>query len=229
MAARWTEAELQILRQQYPDGQTSVLSERLGRSVDSVHSQASLLGIARSANAIADHKRALAKRRRDARPRVVHPMRIDEILSIVVYDPLTGFFTWRHGSKSGRRAGLIQRHGYRTISLRKHRYYEHRLAFAVVYGRWPSMIDHVNGDRSDNRLENLREATPSQNSANSKQRSSSLSGMRGVYLERKTGRWYSHITFRGQVFNLGRFGTKDEARIAYVAAKHKLFAEFARI
>lgn len=107
------------------------------------------------------------------------------------------------------------------------RFYLHRLAWQYVTGHPPAdQIDHINGDKHDNRFENLREATASTNGANMHGRSSS--GFKGVYLEKRSGRWFSAICVRNKRMHLGTFGSPEEAHAAYVAAAAKHFGEFAR-
>lgn len=80
------------------------------------------------------------------------------------YDPETGIFIWKNGRRASGVAGCFHRHGYIQIWIDGTAYLAHRLAFLIVFGRWPEHgIDHVNGDPSDNRMLNLCEATHSEN------------------------------------------------------------------
>jgi hypothetical protein len=93
------------------------------------------------------------------------------------------------------------------------------------------VIDHINGDRLDNRIENLRTATYSQNSANAKRHSRNTSGLKGASKRFKngkwTGRWQASITYQRKQINLGYFDTKEEAHAAYLEAARRLQGEFA--
>src|SRR4051812_34139236 len=92
--------------------------------------------------------------------------RLRELLD---YCPETGVFTRRTKKgheRSGDVAGYRDTHGYIKLSVDYKRYYAHRLAWLWITGVWPPQIDHINRDRADNRLENLRVATPAQNAAN---------------------------------------------------------------
>jgi len=94
---------------------------------------------------------------------------INKLRQMISYDPETGFLKWivpRRGHSAGSPAGYSHRTGYTFLEIENRHYAGHRVAWAVVHGKWPRYIDHINGNRSDNRLANLREATWQQNQAN---------------------------------------------------------------
>lgn len=104
----------------------------------------------------------------------------------------------------------------------------HRLAWALHFGRWPDQaIDHINGDRTDNRIANLRLATVAENTRNGKRRSTNTSGYKGVSLT-ENGQWRATIVAGGRQSYLGRFSTAEDAHAAYVKAASRLHGEFAR-
>jgi hypothetical protein len=139
------------------------------------------------------------------------------------YDRETGDLRWR---KSGAIAGTVQHRGYRRIVIDRRSFYAHRLAWLISYGRWPDLgLDHINGDTGDNRLENLREATHSQNAANAKLRSDNLRGLRGTVLIK--GRWYARVTKSGKAKYSGPFLTAEEANVSYCVAAAKIHGQFA--
>lgn len=148
------------------------------------------------------------------------------LLATLAYDPATGVFTRR---SSGERAGSVMKHGYRETSLFGARHYEHRLAWLYVHGYWPTLsIDHVNGDRADNRIGNLREATPLQQTRNSKIPRHNTSGIKGVAWDRVRCKWYAFINIEGRMHSLGRHDSIEEAAAARAAAERRVFGEFAR-
>lgn len=105
----------------------------------------------------------------------------------------------------------------------------HRLVWLYVHGHMPQQIDHINGDRSDNRLCNLREATQSLNNANSARRSNNTSGSKGVCWNSKRNCWQAHIKPPGQKrVYLGRFDKFEDAAAAYERAATVYFGEYAR-
>lgn len=143
------------------------------------------------------------------------------------YDPATGNFTWitrRQGTWVGRPAGRPGKNGgYGTIMLRGKLYLAHRLAWLYVHGEWPPhLIDHINGNRGDNRICNLRPATSSQNAINKKLRSDNVSGSRGVYWKRNERKWIAQIGVQGKRIHLGSFEDQQKAEHAYrnAAALH---------
>lgn len=111
--------------------------------------------------------------------------------------------------------------GYRKIRIDGHQFLAHRLAWVYVYGVWPAEIDHVNGNRSDNRIANLRSVSHRDNQQNMRlPRSNNSSGYLGVHFDR--GRWVAQIRSEGMRHRLGRFDTAEEASDAYLAAKRRL-------
>jgi hypothetical protein len=117
--------------------------------------------------------------------------------------------------------------GYRKGGIFRRTYKAHRVIFAIAYGRWPTHeIDHINGNKADNRLCNLREATRSQNQRNRKPRGGA-SKYKGVY--KKGNYWASAICFNGAQLHLGTFKNELDAYAAYCAASKKHHGEYGRI
>ena len=90
-------------------------------------------------------------------------------------------------------------------------------------------VDHINRDRLDNRCENLRLATRSQNNMNSKMKGNNVSGFRGVSWGERNKKWVARITISGKVKHLGLFTSKESAARAFDAAAKKAFGDFARL
>ena len=155
-------------------------------------------------------------------------MDAETLKSIVVYEKETGVFRWRndHKTLSLIKAGNIvgagsKKNGYLSTSIKKKQYYQHRLAWLYVYGEWPeSSIDHINGDKSDNRISNLRLATASENQHNRK-KTKNRDAPVGAYRHYK-GMWYSMIMINKKSKYLGSFKTAEEASAAYAKAKKEL-------
>lgn len=142
------------------------------------------------------------------------------------YDPATGEFTYL---ADGRRAGWVSGNRYRYISVRCVPYLAHRLAFLFTTGCWPlHLVDHRDGDRTNNRWTNLREATPSQNGANCSVRADSGTAVKGVIFVASCGLYRARIRLRGKTAHIGYYRTKQDAAAAYWAAASTVFGEFAR-
>ena len=156
---------------------------------------------------------------------------IDKLKSVLSYNKDSGLFTWTKAISSraliGRTAGTIV-NGYVCISIFGKRYQAHRLAFAFVNDEFPSLlIDHVNGIISDNRWLNLREATNSQNTCNSRISSRNSTGVKGVSFDSSRNQYRARIDVNGIAVRLGRFDSLEEASQAVFDARviyHKEFA-----
>lgn len=145
------------------------------------------------------------------------------------YNPETGWFTNkinRGRAKAGERAGSVNDKGYRVIKIFGITYREHHLAWFWVYGVWPNELDHQNDTNDDNRISNLRECTRTQNNYNS-ECSWSQSGLKGVYLDKRSLKWRSQIQCGGKKTFLGVFDTPEEAHEAYIEAYKVVAGEFA--
>jgi hypothetical protein len=157
--------------------------------------------------------------------------RLRELLS---YDPETGVFRWRvtrgGTARAGTVAGASRRDGYVLISIGNVRYLAHRLAWLWVTSTWPpDEVDHKNGDPSDNRLENLRPATRSQNNANVRAQKNNRAGLKGVCFDGRYRLPYeARIYTNGQKRVIGRYTTPEAANAAYAAAAQQHFGAFAR-
>lgn len=155
--------------------------------------------------------------------------RVKELLD---YNPETGDFFWktkRRGKKqAGMRAGCLHPTGYVRISIDYRLYNAQRLAWVIMTGKWPEcLIDHIDGNRSNNRFKNLRQCNFSQNSANRKISASNTSGYKGVSFVKRTKKWGAWIKVNGKSKNLGcAFNTPEEAFEAYKNASIEFFGEF---
>ena len=163
---------------------------------------------------------------------------IEQLHEILKYDPDTGEFTWRERAETyplplsvirafnTRNAGkpvYEEKHkGYGRLSLLGKRYKSHRVAWAMHTGDWPvDQIDHINGIRSDNRIENLRAVTQTENSRNMKIPSNNMSGVIGVSWNKFDRRWIAKIEAAGKKIVLCRTKDFEEAVAARAAAEVK--------
>lgn len=152
-----------------------------------------------------------------------------------IYNPKTGELSWRprkyskgySGVRPGKKAGWMSPQGYCKITINTKQYFLHRIVWMMVYGKFPDrLLDHIDGDKTNNRLSNLREADFSQNCANRKIQSNNVTGLKGVSLNH--GRWVAKIAFRGKRYHIGSFPTREEAYKAYLDRAHQLHGQFAR-
>lgn len=154
----------------------------------------------------------------------------DKIRKLFDYEPDTGMLRSRegrkpypwHGAGKGRRY-LVHSYGRRSIYL-------HQAVWLYHNGELPLMLDHINGDTKDNRIENLRKCTNAQNQYNSRRKSNNVSGHKGVVFHAKCkGKpWQARITVAGRKVSLGYHETKELAAAAYAAGAVQIAGAFAR-
>lgn len=163
----------------------------------------------------------------------VDPDRIREMLE---YFPETGHLIWKKNRLTqlvGQRAGSLRQTKsetqYRVVNQKGTFILEHRVAWFLYYGEWPSnVIDHINGDGSDNRICNLREVTIHQNMHNCKIRTTNTSGCTGIVFRPDRKKWRANITVLGKKHYLGLFTDKKDAEKAYFEASIKLIGPINR-
>ena len=131
-------------------------------------------------------------------------------------------------AKVGQRFGSYASEGYILGGLRGKYYYEHRLIWLYHYGKWPKeCIDHINGIKDDNRIENLREATKQQNSFNRKSDRGSTSQFKGVSWHKQRKKWRADYTHKGKIYYLGLYETEEAAAKAYRKFTEHLHKDYA--
>lgn len=165
---------------------------------------------------------------------------IEVISRLLDYNSDTGLMTWRErGAEdfscevvtegvvsawnarfAGSVAGTHDNRGYIRVTIDTRRYLAHRLAWKLVNGAEPEFIDHINGDRTDNRIENLRPVSRTQNNRNRANQHNNKSGVPGVRL--RGGHWVAEIKVAGSIRYLGQFDSINEASIARHAAEKVL-------
>lgn len=153
----------------------------------------------------------------------------EEIRQAFLYDPDTGDFIRRERTASRAPAGVVVGNnnsgGYLQIRYNSMRFLAHRLAWMYVTGEWPvRVIDHINGNREDNRFKNLRDVSQQTNSENLRlPQGRTTSRLLGVHIQRrKTVRYLAQIVTSGKLKHLGSFDTPEEAHAAYIEAKRRL-------
>ena len=136
-----------------------------------------------------------------------------------VFEYEDGFLVTKEGMKyrkGGEMIGCLNGNGYLHFSFRGKHYTVHRVVYEMHYGKIPEgmQIDHVNGLRTDNRIENLRLVTNQENCFNNTK-------AKGYYFDKSRGKYLAQIRLDGKTKSIGRFDTEEEARKAYLSAKNK--------
>lgn len=155
------------------------------------------------------------------------------VRSIFLYDHSTGklFYKVRRNGRvpAGSEVGCLCPDGYLRTTIKKECYLVHRLIWLFFYGKWPKEeIDHVNRNRKDNRIINLREATRFQNVCNVPLRKDNKSGLRGVHYYKNRKMWCAQIGGKTRK-TIGYFNSKEEAYKAYSQEVIKRRGEFAYV
>lgn len=161
---------------------------------------------------------------------------LERLHELLKYDPETGEFTNKvrrsANAPAGAKCGCVNRHGYVIARLDGRLYYLHRLAWAMTYGAWPPKgmdLDHIDGDKANNRITNLRLATRSQNMANRVPKKLPRSGVRGVYPNTANNKpWRAAIGFAGKQYTVGYYDTIEDAAAARQAAEAEYFKGYRR-
>ena len=147
------------------------------------------------------------------------------------YDPDTGLFLWKKDGKGipgkGSVAGCIRENGYAVIRLSGSVYYQHRLAWKYFYNQDPEnkYIDHINRNKSDNRIKNLRVVTMSENCNNKDLIVSNKSGYTGVSWSKHAKKWCARFWANGKGHLVGYFKDPEEAHLAYLSFKNNYLSQ----
>jgi hypothetical protein len=155
----------------------------------------------------------------------------DKLKELLDYNSKTGLFTWKVYKKcvtKGSLAGSIKNTGYLSIGIDYKIYSAHRLAWLYSYGVMPKSIDHINGNKLDNRLENLRECNLSENSKNVKITKRNTSGVKGVNFDKYHKKWRAELYSNGKRVYLKYFSNINEAEFDINSARKTFHKEFAR-
>ena len=153
----------------------------------------------------------------------------DELLSLLEYRDDGHFYHRQNNPKrrAGEKAGYVNSHGYVFLSLGPQKVFAHRAAYYATYGYLPKVIDHINGDKTDNRISNLRECTQGQNVCNSKCRKNSKTGIKNVTWVKSINKYKVQVTVNGKMTYGGCFDDLEEAKFIATQMRQKLHGDFA--
>lgn len=154
---------------------------------------------------------------------------IHDLRSLTEY--LDGVLVWKESyrrRKKDRAIGTPHNRGYREASFNGKRYLLHTLVFAYHHGYLPKMVDHIDGDRSNNRIENLRECTYKENGYNSKKRSDNTSGHKGVSWSKAANKWCVRLKIKESYKHLGVYEDFELACLVVDEARSKYHKEYSR-
>ena len=148
-----------------------------------------------------------------------------ELLENIAYDPETGVFTRMKSGFPNRVGseicGKLAR-GYRVITIGRRTYFAHRVAWFYVIGEWPTeFIDHINQDKTDNRIANLRLTNKSENGQNRGPQANNKTGIKGVCFSNKSNKWIAQLCVGGKNVMVRKFDSPVDAANAYAAAAAK--------
>jgi len=164
------------------------------------------------------------------------PRTLESVRDLIQYEPDSGLLFWRergrdwfksdrdHAWWSTRYAGkpalnYVNPIGYKEGRVLNTSVLAHRVAWFCAHGEWPDCVDHINGDRADNRLSNLRSVDVQENAKNQALRADSTSGVTGVSWHTAGEKWRAYIRVDGKQITLGSFTDKDEAIAARLDAE----------
>jgi hypothetical protein len=163
----------------------------------------------------------------------------EKLQELLDYDPETGIAIWRSRAGTDRYTNRFNRHyagkvaggckggKYLWVSIQNENFMLHRVIFKLMTGYDPELVDHINGDKHDNRWLNLREASPSQNRCNTAVTKRSLSGIKGVR-QAPSGKWQGIVTKTQKVYRTKLYVTAEEAKAELEHIRLQIHGEFAK-
>lgn len=158
---------------------------------------------------------------------------VERLRELLHYNPDTGIFTWINPSSNRIKVGSIANckdaYGYVVIRIDNKLYKAHRLAWLYCFNELPELsLDHINGIKNDNRLDNLRECSAQDNCRNKNKQSNNTSGYVGVNYYPTYNKYRASITVNKSTLHIGYYNTAKEASLAYENRARSLFGEFKR-
>jgi hypothetical protein len=128
---------------------------------------------------------------------------------------------------SGKKAGWEQKNGYAKVEINYQTYCQHRIVFLMHHGFLPKVVDHIDGNKLNNNIENLRASDQSKNTLYSRKNSRNTSGVKGVSFHRKTKKWWARVSVGGKRKSLGLYNDINQAKEVMMKAREHFHGEFA--
>jgi hypothetical protein len=158
-------------------------------------------------------------------------MSLTQTLAKEFFEHRDGVLYWKKQTSTrviaGSKAGRVDTNGYVIIGLNRKRYKAHRIIFLMLNGYVPPILDHIDGNRSNNKIKNLRAATVSQNLQNSKTYKSNTSGIKGVSWEKDRNKWKVQIMLRGKNKVIRNLEDLELAELVAIEVRNKYHGEYA--
>lgn len=158
-------------------------------------------------------------------------MSLTQTLAKEFFEHRDGVLYWKKQTSTraivGNKAGRVDKNGYVVVGLNHKRYKAHRIVFLMEHGYVPPILDHIDGNRSNNKIENLRAATVSQNMQNSKTYKSNNSGIKGVSWEKDRNKWKVQIMLHGKNKVIRNLEDLELAELVAIEVRNKYHGEYA--
>lgn len=150
-----------------------------------------------------------------------------------LFDYKDGDLFWKVSSggngcvKLGSKAGTTHANGYKSVKIKNVMIKQHRIIFVMFHKKIPFYVDHIDGNPSNNRIENLREATAIENLRNSRKQLRNTSGTKGVFWHKRKQKWIASCSVNGKLHHIGYFEDKEKAKDAIQSFRKIHHGEFA--
>jgi hypothetical protein len=148
-----------------------------------------------------------------------------------IFDYKNGFLYWKvkfsRKINIGQKAGCDKGNGYFKTVINEKNYFNHRLIFLYHYGYMPKIVDHINKNPADNKIENLREASLTENQYNRKLNKNNTSGIKNVYWHNQAKKWNVRLIVNKKIKSFGLYDNLELARLVSEEARNKYHGKFA--
>ncbi|MGJ8681634.1 HNH endonuclease [Paraglaciecola sp.] len=142
----------------------------------------------------------------------------DRLKKVLNYDPITGNLTWKHHANRvdliGSGCGTKRSDGYYSCHIDGDKFAVHRVIYKLMTNEEPQLVDHINGNPSDNRWCNLRSVTSQENNKNTKLLKNNKTGIAGVFYHEKQHRYHANVRINGKSLHLGSYADIEKAKFA---------------